>query len=138
MAFVRNPHTGRKVAISSAIAGAVGYVAGILTAPKSGQATRQDIADKAEDAKDSAEDQLNQANDELKDLLKTAKEKTVALSSTARAEFNEAVIKAKDAQNKTGEVLKAVRKGEATDPELNKAVKQARQAAKNLGKYLKS
>jgi gas vesicle protein len=138
MTFKRNPHTARKVAIGSAVAGAVGYVAGVLTAPKSGQDTRQDIANKAEDAKDSIEDQLYQVNDELKDLLKITKEKTVTLSSSARSEFNEAVIKAKDAQNKSGEVIKAMRKGEASDPELNKAVKQARQAAKNLSKYLKS
>ena len=138
MTFRRDPHTKRKVAIGSAIAGTVGYLAGIITAPKSGADTRADLADKAADAKDSAEDQLNQANDELKDMLKTTKEKTVALSSSARSEFNEAVIKAKDAQNKANEVLKAFRSGEASDPELNKAVKQAKQAARNLGKYLKS
>jgi hypothetical protein len=62
----------------------------------------------------------------------------VALSSTARAEFNEAVVRAKDAQNKATYVLKAAKAGEASDPDLNKAVKQARQALKNLGKFLKS
>lgn len=138
MAFGKKQHTARKVALGSALAGAAGYLAGILTAPKSGKDTRQDIANKAEDVKDSAEDELQAASVELKDLLGKTKEKTVTMGSTARAEFNEAVIKAKDAQNKAGEVLKAVKKGEASDPELNKAVKQARQAAKNLGKYLKS
>ena len=138
MAFGKKQHTARKVAVGSALAGAVGYLAGILTAPKSGKDTRHDIANKAEDVKASAEDELMDLNDELKGLIKMTKEKTVALSSSARAEFNEAVIKAKDAQNKAGEVLKAVKKGEANDPELNKAVKQAKQAAKNLGKYLKS
>jgi hypothetical protein len=48
------------------------------------------------------------------------------------------VIRAKDAQNKTSAALKAMKAGEAEDPELNKAVKQARQAAKNLGKFFKS
>ena len=138
MAFGKKQHVGRKVAVGSALAGAVGYLAGILTAPKSGKATRVDIANKAGEAKDSAEAELQEASMELKDLLNTAKEKTAAMSSAARAELNEAVIKGKDAQNKAGEVLKAVKKGEASDPELNKAVKQARQAVKNLGKYLKS
>ncbi len=138
MAFGKKQHTVRKVAVGSAVAGAIGYLAGILTAPKSGKDTRQDIANKAEDVKYSAEDELRGANDELKVLIKSAKEKTVTLSSAARAEFNEAVIKAKDAQNKAGEVLKAVKQGEANDPELNKAVKQAKQAVKNLSKYLKS
>ena len=85
-----------------------------------------------------AEGQLQDLNDELKDLIKSTKSKTVALSSSARAEFNEAVVKAKDAQNKSSQVLKAAKAGEAGDPDLNKAVKQARQAIKNLGKFLKS
>jgi gas vesicle protein len=137
MVLRRNPHTGRKIAVGSAIAGLAGYLAGVLTAPKSGQQTRQDIIRKAEDLKEDTEGQLTDLNDELKDLIKSTKVKTVALSSSARAEFNEAVIRAKDAQNKAAQVLKAAKAGEASDPDLNKAVKQARQAIKNLGKYLK-
>jgi gas vesicle protein len=137
MAFKRNEHTGRKIAIGSAIAGLAGYVAGVLTAPKSGKQTRGDIARKAEDLKDDAEGQLQDLNEELKDLIKTTKTKTVALSSSARVEFNEAVVRAKDAQNKTAQVLKAAKAGEASDPDLNKAVKQARLAVKNLAKFLK-
>ncbi|MBX4201395.1 YtxH domain-containing protein [Candidatus Saccharibacteria bacterium] len=131
-------HTVRKLAVGSAIAGAVGYLAGVLTAPKSGKETRTDIANKAGDVKDSLALELSQLNDELKDLIKMAKAKTVSLSSTARAEFNEALIRAKDAQNKASQVLKAFKNGEASDPELNKAVKQAQQATKNLGKFFKT
>lgn len=138
MPFKRRNHTGRKIAIGSVVAGVAGYLTGILTAPKSGQQTRHDIADKAEDAKDSAEDQLRDLNDELRDKIKATKVKTVSLSSSARAEYNEAVVRAKDAQNKAAHLLKALKTGEASDPDLNKAVKQARQALKNLGKYLKA
>jgi gas vesicle protein len=138
MSFRRKEHTARKLAIGSAIAGAAGYLAGILTAPKSGKDTRTDIAHKAEDVKYSAEDQLQDINEELKELIKTTRVRTIALSSTARAEFSEAVIRAKDAQNKAAQLLKAVKNGEASDPELNRAVKQAKQAARNLGKYFKS
>jgi gas vesicle protein len=137
MTFKKRQRTARKIAIGSAIAGAAGYLAGVLTAPKSGQQTRHDIAHKAVDVKYSAEDQLMDLNDELKNLVKSTKDKTTNLSSTARAELNEAVIRAKDAQNKSAQVLKAVKAGEASDPDLNKAVKQARLAIKNLGKYLK-
>jgi len=137
MAFKRKNHTGRKIAIGSAVAGLAGYLAGILTAPKSGEQTRKDIIDKAEDLKSGAEDQLQDLNDELKVLIKSTKVKTIALGSGARAEFNEAVVRAKDAQNKAAQMLKAAKAGEATDPDLNKAVKQARQAIKNLGKFLK-
>ncbi|HET7827462.1 MAG TPA: YtxH domain-containing protein [Candidatus Saccharimonadales bacterium] len=138
MTFNRKTNAKRKIAIGSAIAGVVGYAAGILTAPKSGKQTRSDIVDTADNVMGSAEVQLVEASDELKTLLKSSKDKAIAMSSSARTEFNEAVIKAKDAQNKAGVVLKAFRQGEADDPELNKAVKQAKLAAKNLGKFLKS
>src|SRR5579862_3433134 len=135
MAFKRTQHAGRKIAIGSAVAGLAGYLAGVLTAPKSGRETRHDIADKAGDIKDDTEAQLGDLNEELKTLIKTTKVKTLALSSSARTEFNEAVVRAKDAQNKTAQLLKAAKAGEASDPDLNKAVKQARQAIKNLGKF---
>lgn len=134
----KDEHTGRKLAIGALLAGAVGYVTGILTAPKSGKETREDIADKAEDLKETAEEQLEHAHGELDDLLKAAKTKSLALGSKARTEFNEAVVAAKDAKNKLGHLLKAVRSGEADDPQLNKALKQARSAARNLSKYFKS
>jgi gas vesicle protein len=133
----KNNHTGRKFAISAIVAGVTGYLAGILTAPQSGKDTRNDIAGKAGDVKATAEEQLQSASDELKGLIKETKSKTIALSSQAREEFNEAVVKAKDAQNKATTVLKAVKAGKADDPQLNKAVKQAKQAQKNLARFLR-
>lgn len=135
--MAKEGNSGKKIAIGALLAGVAGYVTGILTAPKSGKETREDIVDKAEDIKHGAEDQLQAAQDEVSDLLKTAKNKTLALSAQAREEFNEAVLRAKDAQNKGTTVLKAVKAGEASDPELNKAIKQLSQAKKNLAKYLK-
>jgi gas vesicle protein len=133
----KRQNTGKKVAASALIAGVAGYIGGILTAPKSGKDTRKQLAEEAEGLKDSTEEQLQRANEELKVLIKDAKTKTVSLSSQAKEEFNEALLRAKDAQNKASTTLKAVKNGESDDPELNKAVKQAKQAAKNLGKYFK-
>ncbi|HVO86775.1 MAG TPA: YtxH domain-containing protein [Candidatus Binatia bacterium] len=134
----KKSNTRRYVAISATVAGIAGYVAGVLTAPKAGKETRQDIANKAVDAKLAAERQLTVALHELDDVMKAAKAKSVSLNAKAREEFNEAMITAKDAQNKATQVLKAVKAGEADNPELNRAVKQARQAAKNLSKFLKN
>lgn len=129
---------GSKLAIGAAIGAAAGYITGILTAPKSGKETRSDLADKAGTVAKGAEGQLQEAADELGVTMDTLKSKSLALSAKARQEYDENLVKAKDAKNKASEVLKAVRAGEASDPELNKAVKQARQAIKNLSKYLKS
>src|SRR3989344_2209599 len=136
--MVKNQHTGRKIAVGALLAGAFGYLTGILTAPKSGKETRDDIAEKASELKDEGVEQLQDLRDELEDLIAAAKEKSVALSAKAREEFNEAVVAAKDAKNKAGTVLKAIKAGEAEDPDLNKAIKQANQAKKNLSKYFKS
>jgi gas vesicle protein len=133
----KRQNTGKKMAASALIAGVAGYIGGILTAPNSGKDTRKKLAEEAEGIKDSTEEQLQRANDELKVLIKDAKTKTVSLSSQAKEEFNEALLRAKDAQNKASTTLKAVKNGESDDPELNKAVKQAKQAAKNLSKYFK-
>lgn len=135
--MARKNNTGRNFAIGALFAGVAGYVAGLLTAPKSGRETREDIVERAEDIKFEAEDKLKTAHEDITELLNATKQKTVALSGKAREEFNEAVVKAKDAQNKGANVLRAVRTGEAGDPELNKAIKQLKQAQKNLAKYLK-
>lgn len=134
----KDPKTGQKVALGAALAGIGGYLAGILTAPKSGKETRAVIAGKAEEIKDDTGAQLQAAQAELAETIKKAQDKTVALSAQAREEFNENLLRAKDASNKAKMVIKAMKAGEAEDPELNKAVKQARQAQKNLSKFLKS
>jgi gas vesicle protein len=131
-------NTGKKVAVGASLAAVVGYVAGILTAPKSGKDTRKDLADKAVEVKGGAQTQLEGTLKDLTESLKKAKAQSVKLNAKARQEYDEAVVKAKDAQNKASQVLKAVRAGEAENPELNKAVKQGQTALKNLSKFLKS
>jgi gas vesicle protein len=134
----KRPNTGRKMAVSALIAGVAGYIGGLLTAPKSGKETRKKLTEEAEGFKDNTEEQLQKANEDLKVLLKDAKNKTERRRRQAKEEFNEALLRAKDAQNKASSTLKAIKNGEAEDPELNKAVKQAKLAAKNLGKFFKS
>lgn len=134
----KDENTTKKLAIGALIAGVGGYLAGILTAPKSGKETREDIAEKTDELKDDAQEQLQKAIDELNELLKNAKNKSLELGAKARTEYNEAVVAAKDAQNKAFHLIKAVKSGEAEDPELGKAIKQAKSAAKNLSRYFKS
>jgi gas vesicle protein len=135
--MARRKDNAKKWAVGAVFAGIAGYVAGILTAPKSGKETREDIVDKAGDMRSDSEEQLQKARDDLSEALKNARAKTSELSSKAKGEYDEAVVGAKDALNKGGSVLKAWRAGEAQDPDLNKAIKQLKQAQKNLSKYLK-
>lgn len=133
-----NNHTGRKIAVGAALAAGVGYLAGILTAPKSGKETRQDIKNTANTAAAEADKKLKALQAEVEELVTEAKTKGKDLSAEAKAKLDEAVAAAKDARDKATTVVKAVKNGEAADPELNKAVKQLTQAKNNLVKYLHS
>lgn len=134
----KDDNTGKKLVIGAAVAGITGYLAGILTAPKSGKETRADITDKASEVADTLLHELRELEFELKELLAKAKTETTALKGRALEEFNEALLRAKDAQIKSSTLIKSVKAGEAADPELNKAIKQSKLAAKNLRKFIKS
>jgi gas vesicle protein len=127
----------QRVAVGSVVAAAAGYLAGLLTAPKSGKETRGDIKTAATKGVAGAEEELKKLKDELDKSLADAKTKGGDLSAKAKTELSDLAKKAKDSSGKAGEVLNAVRKGEAKDEDLARAVKQASNALNNLRKYLK-
>jgi gas vesicle protein len=126
----------RKFAITTAIAATAGYVVGILTAPKSGKETRDDIKLTVDNGVSEVEKQLNHAQDELKKLIEQVTSAPGKLNAKAKAEFDEVVGKATDARNKSQEVLRAVRKGSSDERELQVALNQAKSALKHLRKYI--
>jgi gas vesicle protein len=127
----------RKVLTVTGLAALGGYLAGILTAPKSGKETRADLGDAAQAGFDKADQELFDAVAELSNLLESAKSQAADLSDKARAEFEEATAKAKMARDKAREVLSAVHEGGAKDNDLNLAVVQANRALNHLREYLK-
>jgi gas vesicle protein len=133
----RRQETMKRVAIGSVIAGAAGYLVGVLTAPKSGKQTRQDIKATANKGKVEAERELKKLHTDLGKSIDEAKVRGAKLNAKARQELNELVIKAKDTKEKVREVLSALHEGDADDKDLSKAVKQANQSLNNLKKYLK-
>ena len=126
----------KKVAIGASIAAVAGYIAGVLTAPKSGKETRKDVKDAAHKGLQGAEAEAKKLQTEAEELLKEAKTKGAELSDKARNELNELVDKAKVAKDKATTLVVAVKKGEADDKELQRALDQARNAIKNVRKYL--
>jgi gas vesicle protein len=128
--------SAQKLAVGSAVAAAAGYVAGLLTAPKSGKETRGDIKTAASKGVAGAEAELKKLGKDLDKSLDEAKAKGASASAKAKAELKDLAAKAKDSSGKAGEVLNAVRKGEAKDEDLAKSVKQAKNALVNLRKYL--
>lgn len=128
----------RKFAIGAVIAGIAGYVAGILTAPKSGKETREDIKDNANRVISEAEKKLKKLHSELSVVIEETKQVLSNKTGIAREELEGALKMAKDKQAKVKDLLSALRDGgKSDDPELNKAIKDANAALDHLKKYLK-
>ncbi len=128
----------KKFVVFALITGIIGFIAGILTAPKSGKETRQDIADKAGDIKSASLEKLKEVESELARVIAETRSKAAKLTAPARAEFDEAAAKARIAQDKTKSIIKAVKNGKADNSDLDAAIKQGQEAVKNLKKYLKN
>lgn len=127
----------KAVAVGALVAAGAGYLAGILTAPKSGKETRRDIARNASTARVNSEKQLKKLHSDLNDLIKQADKKSKQVRDRAKVELQDATEKAKVAKEKAREVLSALHNGDADDPNLQAAVEEIKQARKNLAKYLK-
>ena len=59
---------GKKLAIGALVGAVTGLIAGVLTAPKSGRETRDDIKKKAEELKVKADKASDKTRKELEDL----------------------------------------------------------------------
>ena len=126
----------RNVAVGTMLVAAAGYVAGILTAPKSGRETRKDIRHAALKAKNELERNLKTAHSELTNVLDQATELAKESKHTADDEFNKAIERAKAIKTKTKMILSAIHEGEAEDHDLNVALQEVKAAAKHLKQYV--
>lgn len=127
----------KKFALGTIIAGAVGYVAGILTAPKSGKETREDIKEAAHKALTEGEKQLKNLHTELADLLKQAQVVATKVKGEGKEQLEKAMEMAATAKEKARVLLSAAHEGTAEDKDLQKAIKEASKAVEHLKTYLK-
>lgn len=126
----------KKIALLAGIAAGVGYLAGILTAPKSGKETRADIKHTAQKGVAEAEKQLKKTLAELSDLIDDVKKRGEDLGDRASKQLDELMAKGRTARNKAREVLSAIHEGDASDKDLQEAITQAAEALKHLRTYL--
>ena len=127
----------KRLGVAIGLAAAVGYVAGLLTAPKSGKETREDIKHAAKTGMDQAERQLKNISGELADLVEEAKRRGAEMNERARKQLDDLVAQARAAREKAREVVSAVHQGDAQDEDLRLAVNQANSALGHLRDYLK-
>ena len=129
--------TAKRLAIGAAVAGAAGFVAGILSAPKSGKETRQELRKATGKNASDVENQLHILQNELGDLVTEAKGRGDDLGSKAQKELRKLVDGARDTKDKAATVLSAVQKGKASDKDLNKAIADAKHTIDHIKDYLK-
>lgn len=122
--------------IAALVMGAVGYITGILTAPKSGKETRKDIKNTALKVKIELEKKLKDVYSELNDALEGARFKAAQSTGRLKEELNDAIKSAQETKDKIRQVLSALHEGSAEDAELNIAVLEAKDAVRRLKKYL--
>jgi gas vesicle protein len=125
----------KKVAIGAAITAVAGYVAGVLTAPKSGKQTRADLKDKAAETYNAAEKELKKLHTELTDVMDEATDRLGSFKN--RKDVDAALSKGKDAKQKAREVLSTLHDGETDDKELKNAISDATKAIQHLRDFLK-
>lgn len=128
--------TTKRLALGTVFAAAAGYVTGILTAPKSGKETRQDIKDAAEQGMAEAEKQLKKLHTQMSDVLAEAKTKLDTVKGSAQKDLQNAIDKVTAAKEKAREMLSALHEGGAEDKDLKKAIKDANNAIDHLKSYL--
>lgn len=126
-----------KVIVATAIAAGAGFVAGILSAPKSGKQTRKDIAVKASKAKTEGEKQLKNLYSELTDVVDRGEKKVNSSKAKADKSLKNAVKKAQETKDKAKMLLSALHDGDADDPDLKKMIAEVQKAKSNLIKYIK-
>jgi gas vesicle protein len=126
----------KKFALGTVIAAAAGYVAGILTAPKSGKETRGDIKQAAETGITEAEKQLKRLHTELNNAINDATIVARDLKGKAQADAQKATEAAQAVKEKARELLSAVHEGQADDKDLQKAIKEATKAVEHLKSFL--
>ena len=133
----KNDGNLKKLAVGGAIAAAAGFVAGILTAPKSGKETRDDIKVATTKSLKEAEKELKKLHTELDKIIAEVRKQSTKVSGKAQQDLTVILQKANATKEKDREVLSAVHEGDAEDKDLKKAVKDATEALDHLRDYLK-
>lgn len=126
-----------KWALGAAAAAGVGYVIGILSAPRSGWRTRQKLAKSASNARIDGEKQLKKLYTELNVMLSDADKKLKKAKEGADKELKKQVASAKKTKEKIKLLLSALHNGDAEDPDLKVMLDEAKKAKANLAKFFK-
>lgn len=126
----------KRFAIGALVAGGIGYLAGILTAPKSGKETRQDVKNVALKAKMEAEKELKKLYSEVTEQIDKAKELGKKLSNEHKKDLEKVMSAAVNAKVKIKQVLTNIHDGDVEDKDLKRALKDVNDAVNSLKSFV--
>lgn len=132
----------KRIAMGTMIAGAMGYIAGLLTAPRTGSETRTSIRNATDTSVIEIERQLKKLHTELNQLLGEVVDEQQTTTKNQKDDSQvalegEVISKATRAKQKTREIISAIHDGNADDKDLDKAVTEATKALQAMRSYLR-
>jgi gas vesicle protein len=133
----KNNQNLKRFAVGSSIAAMAGYIVGLLSAPKSGKTTLDDLMGTAEKGKTDLSKQLKNLNEDLSEVITQAKKSSGKMNNKAQKEVKGLVEKSLDTKEKLKEVASAIHDGTAEDEDLKRAIKNANNAVEHLKDFLK-
>lgn len=125
----------KKIAVGALFAAAVGYIAGVLTAPKSGKETREEIKAAASQTWTEGERKLKKLHTELTGMIEEFKSRKEDLKGQAQKHHKQVLVEAEKAREKARAVLSAIHEGETEDEDLQKAIAESKKAITHLRDY---
>ncbi len=126
----------KKLALSALAAGLIGYGLGILTAPKSGRETREDIKKTASSATKSIEFKLKKYHSEITELIAEAKIIGLSFRGKAKDELKKLIAGSIEARHRVSLALSALHEGDKIDEDLETAIAEASAAIVKLNSFI--
>lgn len=126
----------KKVTLGAALAGAAGYVAGILIAPRTGKQSRKKLSNAGKQELIDNQERLKLLYSELGMLVNNAKAEGKVMEGKHLEKFKSVIDNAKESRDKLEQLVDAVKKGRAEDKNLDKAIKDAEKAVKHVKRFL--
>jgi gas vesicle protein len=115
---------------------AAGYTLGVLTAPKSGKETRNDIKEAGTKAYKMAEARLKNTYEDLSDVIASAGEQAKKLNKKGKEELDVLLAAAHDAQGRVKQLITSVRNGDVTEELFDNTVIAAQAAKDELQDFI--
>ena len=126
----------KAVAILALVAFGAGVATGLLTAPKSGKETRDDLKKASGKLKEELDKRYSEVQGSLSDVIDQAMSQVGDFRGSAQEKLEYLIDQAKQAEYKVKDVYRGMRHGDSDDKNLDKALDEANKAKNHLFKFL--